>query len=138
MDKGNNFVSREKFNEVVYEIKQEIGAVDVKTDRLYTELKNNNQHLKVSIDSLNKNIQAQTQMMSETMKEMKQISVDVDQINKENITRDHLLDDYGKFKEEASEKLSARFGETLKFLGVALGVVGTVLVAIIQVAHNFF
>ena len=138
MDKGSNFVSREKFNEVVYEIKQEIGAVDVKTDRLYTELKNNNQHLKVSIDSLNKNIQAQTQMMSETMKEMKQISVDVDQINKENITRDHLLDDYGKFKEEASEKLSARFGETLRFLGVALGVVGTVIVAIIQVAHNFF
>ena len=138
MDKGSNFVSREKFNEVVYEIKQEIGAVDVKADRLYTELKNNNQHLKVSIDSLNKNIQAQTQMMSETMKEMKQISVDVDQINKENITRDHLLDDYGKFKEETSEKLSARFGETLKFLGVVLGVVGTVIAAIIQVAHNFF
>lgn len=138
MDKGNNFVSREKFNEVVYEIKQEIGAVDVKADRLFTELKNNNQHLKVSIDSLNKNIQAQTQMMSETMKELKQISVDVDQINKENITRDHLLNDYGKFKEEASEKLSARFGETLRFLGVALGVVGTVIVAIIQVAHNFF
>lgn len=138
MDKGSNFVSREKFNEVVYEIKQEIGAVDVKADRLYTELKNNNQHLKVSIDSLNKNIQAQTQMMSETMKEMKQISVDVDQINKENITRDYLLNDYGKFKEEASEKLSARFGETLRFLGVALGVVGTVIVAIIQVAHNFF
>lgn len=138
MDKGSNFVSREKFNEVVYEIKQEIGAVDVKADRLFTELKNNNQHLKVSIDSLNKNIQAQTQMMSETMKEMKQISVDVDQINKENITRDHLLDDYGKFKEETSEKLSARFGETLRFLGVALGVVGTVIAAIIQVAHNFF
>lgn len=138
MDKGNNFVSREKFNEVVYEIKQEIGAVDVKADRLFTELKNNNQHLKVSIDSLNQNIQAQTQMMSETMKEMKQISVDIDEINKENITRDHLLDDYGKFKEEASEKLSARFGETLRFLGVALGVVGTVIVAIIQVAHNFF
>lgn len=138
MDRGNNFVSREKFNEVVYEIKQEIGAVDVKADRLYTELKNNNQHLKVSIDSLNENIQAQTRMMSDTMKEMKQISVDVDQINKENITRDHLLDDYGKFKEETSEKLSARFGETLRFLGVALGVVGTVIVAIIQVAHNFF
>src|SRR5699024_891513 len=138
MDRGNNFVSREKFNEVVYEIKQEIGAVDVKADRLYTELKNNNQHLKVSIDSLNENIQAQTRMMSDTMKEMKQISVDVDQINKENITRDHLLNDYGKFKEETSEKLSARFGETLRFLGVALGVVGTVIVAIIQVAHNFF
>lgn len=138
MDKGSNFVSREKFNEVVYEIKQEIGAVDVKADRLFTELKNNNQHLKISIDNLNENIQAQTQMMSDTMKEMKQIGVDIDQINKENITRDHLLDDYGKFKEEASEKLSARFGETLKFLGVALGVVGTVIVAIIQVAHNFF
>lgn len=138
MDRGNNFVSREKFNEVVYEIKQEIGAVDVKADRLYTELKNNNQHLKISIDSLNENIQAQTRMMSDTMKEMKQMSVDIDQINKENITRDHLLDDYGKFKEEASEKLSARFGETLRFLGVALGVVGTVIVAIIQVAHNFF
>ena len=138
MDKENRFVTREKFNEVVYEIKQEINEVQNNSERLFSEVSNNNQHLRISIDNMNKNIEAQTKMMETTIDKMETMGEEVTQIQKDNITRDHVLGDYEKFKEETTEKLSTRFKETLTLFGIIVGVVGSVIVAIIQVAPNFF
>lgn len=138
MPQNEEFVTNGKLNNVIYEIKTELREVDNKHEKLYTELKHSNQMLNTTLLNLNNSIDKNIEVMNNITKSLEKTQNDVMVMKHENISRDYILKDLEDFKEETSSKLSSRFAETVKLVGIIGGVFGTIIVAIINIAPALF
>lgn len=138
MPQNEEFVTNGKLNSVIYEIKTELREVDNKHEKLYTELKHSNQMLNTTLLNLNNSIDKNIEVMNNITKSLEKTQNDVMVMKHENISRDYILKDLEDFKEETSSKLSSRFAETVKLVGIIGGVFGTIIVAIINIAPALF
>lgn len=134
----HDYVTKAKLNEVVFEIKTEMREMDVKHEKFYAELVNNNASLSQTMSNLDKSIITQTEMMGEMLQDSKIMRQEIIDMQKENISRDNEINNLNDFKNETSEQMSRKSKEVFTFLGViAMGVFG-IIQAVIQVSHYFF
>lgn len=138
MPENQDFVTNGKLNAVVYEIKSEMKDIDNKHEKFYTELRHSNQMLNTTLLNLNNSIDRNIEVMDNITKSLEKTQSDVTVMKHENISRDYILKDLEDFKEETSGKLSSRFTETVKLVGIIGGVFGTIIVAIINIAPALF
>ena len=138
MPQNEEFVTNGKLNSVIYEIKTELREVDNKHEKLYTELRHSNQMLNTTLLNLNNSIEKNIEVMDNITKSLEKTQNDVMVMKHENVSRDYILKDLEDFKEETSSKLSSRFAETVKLVGIIGGVFGTIIVAIINIAPALF
>lgn len=138
MPQNEEFVTNGKLNSVIYEIKTELREVDNKHEKFYTELRHSNQILNTTLMNLNKSIEKNIEVMDNITKSLEKTQNDVMVMKHENVSRDYILKDLEDFKEETSGKLSSRFAETVKLVGIIGGVFGTIIVAIINIAPALF
>lgn len=138
MPQNEEFVTNGKLNSVIYEIKTELREVDNKHEKFYTELRHSNQMLNTTLLNLNNSIEKNIEVMDNITKSLEKTQNDVMVMKHENISRDYILKDLEDFKEETSSKLSSRFAETVKLVGIIGGVFGTIIVAIINIAPALF
>lgn len=138
MSQNEEFVTSGKLNSVIYEIKTELREVDNKHEKFYTELRHSNQILNTTLMNLNKSIEKNIEVMDNITKSLEKTQNDVMVMKHENVSRDYILKDLEDFKEETSSKLSSRFAETIKLVGIIGGVFGTIIVAIINIAPLLF
>lgn len=138
MPQNEEFVTNGKLNSVIYEIKTELREVDNKHEKFYTELRHSNQMLNTTLLNLNNSIDKNIEVMDNITKSLEKTQNDVMVMKHENISRDYILKDLEDFKEETSSKLSSRFAETVKLVGIIGGVFGTIIVAIINIAPALF
>lgn len=138
MPQNEEFVTNGKLNSVIYEIKTELREVDNKHEKFYTELRHSNQMLNTTLLNLNNSIDKNIEVMNNITKSLEKTQNDVMVMKHENISRDYILKDLEDFKEETSSKLSSRFAETVKLVGIIGGVFGTIIVAIINIAPALF
>lgn len=138
MPQNEEFVTNGKLNSVIYEIKTELREVDNKHEKFYTELRHSNQILNTTLMNLNKSIEKNIEVMDNITKSLEKTQNDVMVMKHENVSRDYILKDLEDFKEETSSKLSSRFVETIKLVGIISGVFGTIVVAIINLAPLLF
>lgn len=87
---------------------------------------------------MNKTISDNTTVVSKVSEELKKNREDIAIMKIENTARDYLIKDLEDFRDETTDKLSGRFVETAKLLGIIVGVFGTIIVAIIQIAPALF
>ena len=76
--------------------------------------------------------------MKEISQDLKETKDDISTIKTENISRDFILKDLEEFKEEATGKLSAKFGDTVKLVGIISTAATAIIVAIINIAPVLF
>lgn len=138
MPQNEEYVTSGKLNSVIYEIKTELREVDNKHEKLYTELRHSNQMLNTTLLNLNSSIEKNIEVMDNITKSLEKTQNDVMIMQHENVSRDYILKDLEDFKEETSSKLSSRFAETIKLVGIIGGVFGTIIVAIINIAPALF
>lgn len=138
MPESQNYVTNGQLNTVVYELKNELKDIDNKHDKFYTELRHSNQMLNTTLLNLNNSIDKNIEVMDNITKSLEKTQSDVTIMKHENISRDYILKDLEDFKEETSGKLSSRFAETVKLVGIISGVFGTIIVAIINLAPALF
>lgn len=138
MPQNEEFVTNGKLNSVIYEIKTELREVDNKHEKFYTELRHSNQMLNTTLLNLNNSIEKNIEVMDNITKSLEKTQNDVMVMKHENVSRDFILKDLEDFKEETSSKLSSRFAETVKLVGIIGGVFGTIIVAIINIAPALF
>lgn len=133
-----NFVSNGKFNSVIFEIKNEIRDVNEAHHKNYTQLKHDSQLLNNTLSILSENIKENSKIMKEISQDLKDTKDDINTIKTENISRDFILKDLEEFKEETTGKLSAKFGDTVKLVGIISTAATAIIVAIINVAPVLF
>lgn len=138
MPESQNFVTNGQLNTVVYEIKNEIRELDNKHEKLYTELRHDSKTLNNTLMILSDNIKENSVVMKEISQDLRDTKDEIGVIKTENISRDYILKDLEDFKEETAGKLSSRFTETIKLVGIIGGIFGTIIVAIINIAPALF
>lgn len=131
-------VTNGQLNTVVYELKNEMRDINEFHNKQYTELKHNSQTLNNTLSILSDNIKENSAVMKEISQDLKTTKDEIGVIKVENISRDYILKDLEDFKEETSGKLTGRFAETVKLVGIIGGVFGTIIVAIINIAPALF
>lgn len=137
-EKLKQYVTHEKFNTVVYELKTEIRETQVASDKMYTELKHSNSTLNNTLSNLNNTISELNSVMIGMREDSKEMKNEILGIEKENITRDNRVRDLEEFQETAEKHISGRLKEVV---GLILGlgsIAATIVVAIIQLAPLFF
>lgn len=138
MPENQEYVTNGKLNNVIFELKTELRDVDNKHEKLYTELRHSNQMLNTTLSNLNNSIDKNLEVMNNINKSLEKTQDEVTIMKHENISRDYILKDLEEFKEETAGKLSSRFTEIIKLVGIISGVFGTIIVAIINLAPLLF
>lgn len=138
MPQTQDYVTNGKLNSIIYELKSDLREVDTKHEKLYTELRHSNQLLNTTLLNLNNSIDKNIEVMDNITKSLEKTQQEVTIMKHENISRDYILKDLEEFKEEASGKLSSKFGETVKLVGFIITAFSAIVVAIIQAAPSLF
>lgn len=138
MSQSQEYVTNGKLNSVIFEIKNEIKDLKTENEKQHLQHKHDTELLQNTLASLNKTISDNTTVVSKVSEELKKNQEDIAIMKYENTARDFLIKDLEDFRDETTDKLSGRFVETAKLLGIIVGVFGTIIVAIIQIAPALF
>lgn len=134
----NRYVRQEDFNKVVYEIKIDIQKIGNKIDTEIMEVKGDNRHLTTILQQLSKNIEDNTKMMGKLSARIAETEALYQEMRLENKGRDHRIEDLQNHQKKAENTLASKSKEVWGFYGVLATGAFMVIVAIINVAHNFF
>lgn len=138
MPQSQEYVTNGKLNSVIFEIKNEIKDLKSDNEKQHLQHKHDTELLQNTLVSLNQTISDNTTVVSKVSEELKKNREDIAIMKIENTARDYLIKDLEDFRDETTDKLSGRFVETAKLLGIIVGVFGTIIVAIIQIAPALF
>ena len=138
MPQSQEYVTNGKLNSVIFEIKNEIKDLRTDNEKQHLQHKHDTELLQNTLVNLNQTISDNTTVVSKVSEELKKNREEIAIMKVENTARDFLLKDLEDFRDETTDKLSGRFVETAKLLGIIVGVFGTIIVAIIQIAPALF
>lgn len=138
MPQSQEYVTNGKLNSVIFEIKNEIKDLKSDNEKQHMQHKHDTELLQNTLVSLNQTISDNTIVVSKVSEELKKNREEIAVMKIENTARDFLIKDLEDFRDETTDKLSGRFVETAKLLGIIIGVFGTIIVAIIQIAPALF
>lgn len=138
MPESQNYVTNGHLNTVVYELKNEIRVQEAENEKRHMKQEHNTELLTKTLMNLSENIKENSKVMQEISIDLKDTKEEIGIIKVENISRDYILKDLEEFKDETAGKLSGRFGEVVKLVGIIATVFSGIIIAIINIAPALF